>query len=224
MRVQDRWLTIGVAALAVAALGAAGQAEVLGEATAALEAADAREGECSLGNVVADAARSAVGADAAFVQASQLRSQDIPAGKLTRETLVGALLYPDERVVLAELTGAQIEAALERSLSMLPKPSTSLLQVSAITVGYRSDAPGRERVDPADVRVDGKPLSLTKRYRVAMPDSLAKGALGYFRIFGEIEPELVGPPLGDALADYVRTMRVVSPTVGRLRDLSESAG
>jgi len=208
----------GLLALAIALTAAGAAAEVLGKTTAPLDAREARKAECSLGNLVADAARSAVGAEAALVQASQLRTEVIPAGEVTRESLVGALLYPDERVVLVELSGAQIAAALERSLSMLPKkPSTSFLQVSGLNVTYRSEQPAEGRV--AEIRVGGAPLAAGKSYKVAMPASLAKGALGYFRIFNELKPQQ-GPSIGDAAADYVRAMRTVSPQTGRLRDLS----
>lgn len=208
-------------ALAIVLTDAGATAEVLGKTTAPLDAREARKAECTLGNLVADAARSAVGAEAALVQASQLRTEVIPAGEVTRESLVDALLYPDERVVLVELSGAQIAAALERGLSMLPKkPSTSFLQVSGLNVTYRSEQPAEGRV--VEVRVGGAPLAAAKSYKVAMPASLAKGALGYFRIFNELKPQQ-GPSIGDAAADYVRAMRTVSPQTGRLRDLSPPA-
>jgi len=193
-------------------------AEVLGKTTAPLDARDARKAECTLGNLVADASRSAVGADAAIVQASQFRAEVIPAGDVTRESLVGALLYPDEQVVLVELSGAQVKAALERGLSMLPKkPSASFLQISGLNVTYRSEQPPEQRI--VQVRIGGAPIAEGKTYKVAMPASLAKGALGYFRIFNDVKPQ-PGPSIGDATADYVRAMRTVSPQTGRLRDLS----
>lgn len=209
---------MGLLALAIILAAAGAAAEVLGKTTAPLDAREARKAECTLGNLVADAARSAVGAEAALVQASQLRTQVIPAGEVTRESLVGALLYPDEPVVLVELSGAQIAAALERSLSMLPKkPSTSFLQVSGLNVTYRSEQPAEGRV--VEIRVGSASLAAGKSYKVAMPASLAKGALGYFRIFNELKPQQ-GSSIGDAAADYVRAMRTVSPQTGRLRDLS----
>jgi len=211
---------VGLLALAIGLTAAGATAEVLGKTTAALDAREAREAECSLGNLVADAARSAVGAEVALVQASQLRAQVIPAGDVTRDALVGALLYPDERVVLVQISGAQLAAALERSLSMLPKPSTSFLQVSGLTATFRSSEPADGRV--VEARVGATPLTAGKTYKVAMPASLAKGALGYFRIFNELEPQQ-GPSIGDAAADYVLAMRTLSPQTGRLRDLSRPA-
>lgn len=197
-------------------------AEVVGKATAPLDARGVREAECSLGSLVADAMKSSLGAELALLQASQLRPALIPAGEVTREALTGALLYPDERVVLVEVSGAQIKAALERSLSMAPKPSTSFLQVSGLTVTFRSEAPPEQRV--VEARVGGAPLSAEKTYRVAMPASLAKGALGYFRIFNGLQPKETGPAIGEAVVEYVLAARTVAAQGGRIRDLSRPAG
>jgi len=193
-------------------------AEVVGKAAASLDGQKVREQECALGNLVADGVRAAVGGKAAFVQASQLRSESIPAGDVDRDALTDVLLYPDEPVVLVELTGTQILAALERSVSMVPKPSTSFLQVSGMTVTFRSDSSPGQRV--VEVKIGGAALSPNESYDVAMPASLAKGALGYFRIFNRLEPTKTGSGIGDAVADYVRSLRTILPQSGRMRDLS----
>jgi 2',3'-cyclic-nucleotide 2'-phosphodiesterase (5'-nucleotidase family) len=198
---------VGVSLLALAFHASAASAELLGKTTGQLTATEARERECSLGNLVADAA---------FMQASQLRPVDIPEGDLTREALLGTLLYPDEGVVVVELSGGQIRSALERSLSMLPRPNTGFLQVSGLHVTYRSAEPDTRVVE---VKIAGAALVDANTYKVAMPASLAKGALGYFRIFGELEAKQ-GPSLAQATADFVLAMRTISPQAGRLRDLS----
>jgi len=208
-----------VAGAAVLLVGAGAWGEVLGRTTGPLDARDARTVESTLGNLVADAARSAVGAKVAVVQASQFRAQAIAAGDVTRETLTGALLYPDERIVLVELTGAQLQAAVERSVSMLPKPSTGFLQVSGFAVNFRSTESSGARV--TEMRVDGEVIAPAKTYRAAMPASLAKGTLGYFRIFDGLKVQETGPAIADAVCDYVRAMRTISPATGRLRDLSK---
>jgi 2',3'-cyclic-nucleotide 2'-phosphodiesterase (5'-nucleotidase family) len=212
---------MGAVVLAVALGAAFGAADVLGRTTGPLDARDAREAESTFGNMVADAARSAVGANAALVQASQLRPEVISPGQVTRQALRAALLYPDEHVVLVELTGAQIKEAIERGLSVLPKPSASLLHVSGLSVTFRSDLPAGQRI--VGLALGEKPVSPDKSYKVAMPVSLAKGALGYFRIFKDLEPK-DGPAIGEATADYVRSMQTVSPQTGRLRDLARPNG
>lgn len=197
-------------------------AEVVGKSAEPLSSQKVREAECSLGDLVADAARAAGKADLALVQASQLRQTTIPAGDLTRDALTGALLYPDEQVVVVTVSGAQVRAALERGISMLPKPSTAFLQVSGITVTFRSTARPGERID--GVTVGRTALSPDKKYRAAMPASLAKGALGYFRIFKGVEAEATDRALGDALGEYVSNKEFSPPKDKRLRDLSPPGG
>lgn len=215
---------LGIWAVCLALGAGAAWGEVTKTSTEPLSAEKAREAECSLGNLVADAARWAMSdmqADLALVQASQLRRTVIPADDVTCHALAGALLYPDEQVVLVRISAKQLEEALERSLSMLPKPSTAFLQVSGITVTFSSDAKAGDRL--RQVKVGPQALSEGKTYRVAMPASLAKGALGYFRIFKELTVEATGDDaLGDALCDYVSaTKQVISPSKERrLRDLS----
>ncbi len=105
---------------------------------------------------------------------------------------------------------------------MLPKPSTAFLQVSGMRVTFRSEAPPGQRL--AEVRVGREVLSPGKVYRVAMPASLAKGALGYFRIFDGLKVKQTGPALADALCDYIRAEGTISPSAEpRLKDLSASS-
>ncbi len=215
---------IGMAIIAALALGIsapAGRCEVLGTATAPLDSSRARERECSLGDLAADAARASVGAQVALVQASLLRPQTLPAGDLTREALTGALLYPEEQIVLVEISGQQIRSALERGVSMLPKPSTGFLQVAGVSVVFRPDLKAGQRV--TQVKVGDTAISPDKAYRVAMPASLAKGGLGYYRIFDGLKPKQMGPKLGNAVCDYVRAARKITPATGRLRPVGESA-
>jgi len=217
-RALEIWLVCFTLALGVSAAWG----EALGKSAEPLSSEKVREAECSLGDLVADAARSEMQADLALVQASQLRQTVIPKGDLTREALTAALLYPDEQVKLVRISAKQLEEALERSLSMLPKPSTAFLQVSGITVTFSSDAEAGERLD--QVKVGPEALSPGKTYRAAMPASLAKGALGYFRIFKGLKAEATGRSLGDALCDHVSHVsaerEISPPTEPRLRDLA----
>jgi 2',3'-cyclic-nucleotide 2'-phosphodiesterase (5'-nucleotidase family) len=193
--------------------------EVIGKTTQPLDGKQARVAESTLADLVADAMRVSLKVDVALVQADRIRLALIPAGDLTRETLVGALLFPDEQVVAVEVTGRVIVEALERSLSYLPRPSMSFLQVSGLTVSYRSAGPALRRI--AEVKLGNAPLSLDKTYRVAMPLSLTKGSMGYYRVFGDLKVKENGLPMGDALVRYVQANPNVSLTPGqRLRDLS----
>lgn len=219
---RTRCWTMTGAALILVLSACLAAAEVVGKAAGPLDASKAREAESSLANLVADAARASLKAEIALVPASQLRDVTLPAGDLTRETLSNALLYSDEKIVLVEVTGAQIRAALERGLSMLPgKPNAAFLQVSGLAITFRSDAPEGQRL--LGVQVGGSALLPERKYKAAMPYSLAKGALGYFRVFDGLKPTETGPAIADAVVDHVRG-KTISPQSGRLRDLAPPAG
>jgi 5'-nucleotidase/UDP-sugar diphosphatase len=141
---------------------------------------------------------------------------------VTQEALEAILLYPDEHVVLVEVSGEKLLAALELGLSALPQPSPAFLQISRVAVVFRSAGQPGARVE--SVKVGNEPLVPGKIYRAAVPSSLAKGAMGYFRVFDGLQAKQTGPALSQALTDYARATRVVTITAGqRLRDLSAPA-
>ncbi len=70
----------------------------------------------------------------------------------------------------------------------------------------------------------GMPIFADRYLIWAMPAALAKGALGYFRIFNGLQPKKTGPAIGEAVVEYVLAARTVAPQGGRIRDLSRPAG
>lgn len=197
--------------------------EVVGRTAQPLDGKQARLAECTLGDFVADAVRASLDADVALVPASQIRPDTIVAGEFTREALTAALLFPDEQVVLVEAPGKLITEALERSLSSLPRKSATFLQVSGLTVSYRSaDGPGRRL---SEVRVGAAALDPEKTYQVAMPSPLAKGAMGYYRVFSALKVKQTGPALSEALVRYARANPNLALAPGqRLQDVSRATG
>lgn len=123
----------------------------------------------------ADAIRDAAGADGAFIAAGLLKE-----GALGGD-LASIFQYPTDKIVIVRLTGAEVRQALERSVSSYPTSSRSFLQLSGFTVTFSSSKPAESRI--LEVMVDGKKLDSNATYEVAMPESLARGALGYFRIW-----------------------------------------
>jgi 2',3'-cyclic-nucleotide 2'-phosphodiesterase (5'-nucleotidase family) len=93
------------------------------------------------------------------------------------------------------------------------------LQVSGLAIRFRSEGTAGQRVE--SVRVGSGSLRNATTYRVAMPNSLAKGSLGYFRIFNGLEPVRTGPALDEAVVGYVLETGTIAITPGqRLEDLS----
>lgn len=130
--------------------------------------------------MVADAMRAAAGADVAFIAAGFFVSGSLD-GPPSAEKLNKLLSYPGEEIYVLSLTGEQITKALERSLSLLPQPNRAFLQVSGLKVEYSAKAPANSRVKR--VLVGDKVLDTGKSYRVAVPATLARGALGYFTVW-----------------------------------------
>jgi 2',3'-cyclic-nucleotide 2'-phosphodiesterase (5'-nucleotidase family) len=70
---------------------------------------------------------------------------------------------------------------LERAVSLYPQANQSFLQLSGIEVTFKKSAAPNSRI--VSVSVGGSPLADGKTYSVAMPSLLAKGGLGYFKIW-----------------------------------------
>jgi 5'-nucleotidase/UDP-sugar diphosphatase len=212
------WLAL-VVVLGVVA-GGVSWAAALGKTTVALDTEGVRLRESTLGDLVADAVRAQAGADAALVQAGMFLDGSIPPGEMTSEQLRALLFAPDEPLVLVEMPGSTLQAALERGLSYLPRRAPAFLQVSGLAVTFRSSAAATQRIE--SVQVGGAALSPEKTYRVAMPRSLAQGgALGYFRIFDGLQPQQTGATLSEAVFRYVQASGTITIRPGaRLQDLT----
>ncbi|MEP0764975.1 MAG: 5'-nucleotidase C-terminal domain-containing protein [Fimbriimonadia bacterium] len=137
-------------------------------------------GPSPVAQMVADAMRAAASADVAFIAAGFFVSGSLD-GPPSAEKLNKLLAYPGEEIYVLSLTGDQITKALERSLSLLPQSNRAFLQVSGLKVEYSAKAAANSRVKR--VLVEGKALDAGKTYRVAMPATLARGALGYFTVW-----------------------------------------
>ena len=166
--------------------------------TVGTAAADLRRdpnGESSLGDLVADAMRSASGARIAFQNRGALRA-DIAAGPITLNDVFTALPF-DDIIVSMDLTGEQVREALERSVAY----GNISLQVSGIKVLYDLSKPAGERA--VSVEVAGKPMAAGTYYRVATNDFLAAGG-DRFNVFKHGRNISTGQSLRDAVVGYIR--------------------
>lgn len=178
-------------------------------ATAPISSENAGKQETGFGDLVADALLDASGADIALVAAVSLKPGTIAAGPVTEELISGLLQNPEEVWAVSKLTGAQVLAALENSLSRLPGTSSGFLQVAGITATYSADGPRNGRVQSVTVGV--APLDEQKTYRVAMPLSLAKGGSGYFVVFSASMIE--GDPSTQSILDAAMSLLASMPSV-----------
>ena len=138
------------------------------------QAANPEEGPHGPGQAIADKIKEMASADFAFVPGGVLQEQN------SESPLLDYVAEKSEKISVVSLTGAQILAAIDRSVSMTPSANPSFLQVSGLTVTYRKSSVA-DRV--VSVEVDSGPLELNAVYRVAMPQTMAKGGFGYFTVW-----------------------------------------
>lgn len=138
-----------------------------------------RTKETNLGNLSADAVRSASGADIGFVNGGNIRI-DLQPGDITFGDV--AKLFPfGNRVVVIELTGEEVIKALETSVSGYPAAQGGFLHASGLTFKFSKDREVGSRV--YEVKIGGEIIDtaqeLAKKYTVAVNDFLAVGGDGY---------------------------------------------
>lgn len=141
----------------------------------ALPVEGARAAESRLGSLVADAWRSACGAEIGLMQSGGLRA-GLPAGTLRRRELAAVLPFGN-RVVCVRLTGAALRAALEHGVAGIERQLGTLLQVSGLRYDVDLSRPVGDRVRA--VSVGGRTLDGARLYSVAMPSFLAAGGDGF---------------------------------------------
>jgi hypothetical protein len=188
-----------------------------------LQNKDSGKNETSVGDLVTDAVRAVLGTDAAFVASSELKPRDeaIPAGQTSSGILAGLVSYSDDPLAVVELTGAKVRSALERAVGIHPQPSMSFLQVSGIQFRFDASAPVGRRV--VSVTIAGKPVADEARYTVGMTNSLANGALGYWKVWSQdsIKKKLPDVTLIKALEAYLKdNPKVDYPKADRISNRS----
>ncbi len=163
--------------------------------TASADLKRSSTGESAMGDLVADAMRSASGARIAFQNRGGIRA-GIAAGPITLNEVFTALPF-DDNIVCMDLTGRQVRKALEKSVSY----GDVNLQVSGLRVVYDLSKPTGERI--VSVEVAGKPLDDRASYRVATNDFLATGG-DRFDVFKHGRNISTEQSLRDAVVEYIR--------------------
>ena len=175
-----------------------------------------REMETEAGNVIADAVREAGGADIALVPAAAFKPEASAPRPATVEQAAGLLEVPADEVVVLSLRGAQVLAALERSVSFAPQPSAGFLQVSGVKFSYNPSKPGGQRIGAATL-LSGAPLEAARTYKVATTRPLANGQQGYFQIWERDQiTGGTGKSLKDALTERAARKALSSGIEGRI--------
>ncbi|MEQ8332169.1 bifunctional UDP-sugar hydrolase/5'-nucleotidase [Nisaea sp.] len=137
-----------------------------------------RSAENVFGNLIADAMRTATGADAALTNGGGIRGDtSYQAGrKLTRKDVLTELPFGN-RTVTMRIKGKDLRAALENGVSQVAEGAGRFPHVSGISFAFDGRKPAGSRV--SDIKVADTPLDLGKVYVVAINDFIARGGDGY---------------------------------------------
>lgn len=167
-------------AVQVAALRRAAQTQMnrpLGRTEKAMKGS--LSGESKLGDWAADCLRKWAKADAAVINASSLRA-DLPAGQVTQYDLYKIYPYTDN-VTYLTMKGDALLRALEAGLAV----PDDFAQISGLKVRYSPGEPAGKKIISASI--NGKPLSPSGTYRVAVTDHMLAGGAGHDEFIDSLE-------------------------------------
>ena len=155
------------------------------QSVSALGNKDPDKSETPIGDLVADAVRKALQTDIAFIAASELKPKDppFPPGKVSSVDIIKLVSYADDPLAILQLQGKAIRQALERSISIYPQPNLGFLQVSGLKFTFDPSKPSGERV--ILITVGSSPLADDAIYTIGVTNSMANGALGYWKVWNE---------------------------------------
>jgi len=146
---------------------------------------DAAKSETAIGDLVTDAMKKQVRTDVAFVPACELKPKDtpFPAGTIAPADIEALVSYPDDPLAVLELPGKTIRLALEKSVSIYPQPYLGFLQVAGLRFTFDPKKPPGERV--TSITVGATPINDAATYTVAVTNTMANGALGYWKVWSK---------------------------------------
>ncbi|MES1041097.1 bifunctional metallophosphatase/5'-nucleotidase [Peribacillus simplex] len=191
-----------------------------------------RKNETELGNLITDGMLSKAkefnkDTVIAFQNGGGIRA-GIDQGEITLGEILTVLPFGNTLATM-KLTGAEINEALEHSVSLAPKENGGFLHVSGMKFTYDSSKEAGNRVTKAEVLgQDGtySELDAAKEYVVATNAFTAKGGDG-FTVFKKAYEEGRVTDIGLAdwenLRDYVSGLKTVDPSIeGRIKDVAGS--
>jgi 5'-nucleotidase/UDP-sugar diphosphatase len=205
--------------------------QVIAEAKVDLvgERAIVRKRESNLGNLIADGmvwkTRNA-GVQIALQNGGGIRAS-IPKGPITVGKVYEVLPFGNTLVVM-DLKGKEILAALENGVSQWEQGAGRFLQVSGLRYAFDLARPAGSRVVRVEVRTAKgfAPLDLEATYRVVVNNFIANGGDG-FTVLKEAQGYRVDTGFSDAesFMDYLKELKVVEAQVeGRIEVLNEPKG
>lgn len=179
-----------------------------------------RSRETAIGNLVADAMRNALRADIALINGGSIRGNRTyeKEALLSRADILREFPFRNA-AVLIDVTGRDLQAALEAGVSKAPAKAGRFPQVSGMSFSYNPAAEPGKRI--RKLLIGGKPVIADAHYRLATNSYLADGKDGYAVLKGrrKLVDSASAPLLTTLLIDYLAGQEKVTATVeGRISE------
>jgi 2',3'-cyclic-nucleotide 2'-phosphodiesterase (5'-nucleotidase family) len=170
--------------------------------------------------VIAEALRQGTGADLAIINGGGIRGDKVYAAgsELIRKDIQSELPFANMAVVI-ELTGQQIQAALENGVSQVQDKAGRFPQVAGLAFSFNPKRPVGKRI--VNVTIAGAALDLKKTYKVATNDYMSNGGDGYSMMTKAKRIDGAGEKLlTDIVADYLSAKgKITQQPDGRIRQV-----
>lgn len=179
--------------------------------------------ECSMGNLVADAALARVagqGITISIANGGGLRAS-IDAGDVSMGEVLTVLPFQNT-IATFQIDGAGIKEALENGVSQVDEGAGRFPQVAGLKYTFDRSKPVGSRITSVEVKDGDKfvPLEAAKTYGVVTNNYVRGGGDG-FKTFADkaVNAYDYGPNLEDVVAEYLTTHNPYKPyTDGRITD------
>jgi 2',3'-cyclic-nucleotide 2'-phosphodiesterase (5'-nucleotidase family) len=179
--------------------------------------ASVRTRETAIGNLIADAVRSAAKADVAIINGGGIRgNKEYPVeATLSRRDILTELPFGN-RTVSTKITGASIKDALENGLSLIETKAGRFPQISGMVVTYDLSKPVGQRLVSA--LINNGPIDDAKIYIVATNDYMLKGGDGYSSLRGTIKDfDVSGNLIANDVISYSESLKIINGKIeGRI--------
>ncbi len=175
--------------------------------------ATVRTREAAIGGLIADAMRASTGAEVAVMNGGGIRAGKVypPGSTITRRDVLAELPFGN-RVVVMEIAGKALRAAIENALSRLPDAAGRFPQVSGMTIEADVKRPPGARVTA--ITIGGAPLDENAVYTLATNDFLARGSDGFdaFAAAKRVTPDHDAKLLVNEVMVHLRRLGSVTAT------------
>ncbi len=179
-----------------------------------------RGAESSMANLITDALREHYSADGALMSAGIIRGDRYytEGTLMTYEDLMKELPFENENILI-EVKGFDLLKALESGVAQAEHLAGAFPQVSGIEYFFsKGNQPG-ERI--IDVKIQGSPLELEKKYKIATNTYNQAGGDGYFSLTNAKILESKGEKLIEVVKNSIlKNPKIVSRLDGRIKMIS----